>query len=173
MDPLHGLGVRSVLPAVVVATATAIGCGTPPPEGHRLPTEDQVIITRQAAGIPYDRFILLRDRDRVLALAVSARSPRGDHIGYRWWVAAGDLKGPPIAWTRSGEGEASEVDFTGTIDLPGLRLSWSRGSSALGWIYWPEDRPQFAVYSRPWSELIAVNPASGDGKWLRKMDFPG
>ena len=65
-----------------------------------------------------------------------------------------------------------ERPHTGRFALPGpLTLSWSRGSTEFGWLYWPEADGSFAVYSRPFADLGDVGAALDGGRWMVREDF--
>ena len=159
--------------AVAAAIAAAAACSRPPagPE-PALPSADRLTATRNAVGIPYDRFLLIRRNQRMLALHVTALSPLGDRVSYRWYLAdaAGRFSGPEAL--EQGAGEAVERPYTGRIALPGpLNLDWSRGSTSFGWLYWPENVGEYAVYSRPFTELAEVAAGRDDGQWLKRDMF--
>jgi hypothetical protein len=154
--------------SVVCTISVLSGCRAEIPESGPYPTEEQVIADVRAIGVPYGRWVLFRDDDRLVALKVAARSGLCDRIHY-WWAVSEPGSGtfPESEGTR-GEGDASEEQFTGLISVPGLNLEWSRGSATLGWVYWPKDGRDFQVYSRPWRELGDVDPRSREGTWLER-----
>jgi len=148
----------------------AAGCGVDRPESTPFPAADRVVANSQAVGIPYDSYVLIKDGDRLIALKITSLSALGEHISYSWEeleYTAGD-QGRPVV--RRGQGETSELEhlMTGRIGIPGLDLTWSRGSSGVGWLYWPEEDREFAVFSRPWLRPAEIDPKSRSGKWLRK-----
>ena len=152
------------------AIICAAGCGGDPPVSTPLPTVDRVVTNPQAFGVPYGTYVLIKDGDRLIALKITTASALGDHISYSWEEfehTAGDRSGPVA---RRGQGETSEMQnlLTGRIAIPGLGLTWSRGSSRVGWVYWPGDDHDFAVFSRPWMQPAEIDPKSRSGKWLRK-----
>ena len=160
--------------AVVAALAAAgPACDRPPsrPAPSR-PTADLVAATPNAVGIPYGRYLLVRSGERVIALYVSALTPLGDRVSYRWYLADGDGRFARPEELERGEGEAVERPHTGRFALPGpLTLSWSRGSTEFGWLYWPEADGSFAVYSRPFADLGDVGAARDGGRWMVREDF--
>lgn len=157
------------LAPLAAAISIAVGCGGDRPASPPHPTPDRVVADSRAIGVPYDVCVLLRDGDRLLALKISSRSPLGEHISYSWEEIhrADPGSTPPV---DRGRGETSEDhrQLMGRIDLPGLSLRWSRGSSDLGWIYWPDDRQDFAVFSRTWLRPAEIDPSSRSGKWLER-----
>jgi hypothetical protein len=161
---------RCCAPALVAAMAFAAGCGRDRPFEPSHPTPDLVVARPQAIGIPYDRYILIRDRDRLLALKLSSDSALGEHIFYEWEEIEPLGRGPSSHDLLRGKGETAERlhDPMGRIDIPDLSLVWSRGSRDLGWIYWPDDDREFAVYSRPWLRPAEIDPKSRAGTWLSR-----
>jgi len=160
--------------AVAAAIAAAAAACNRPPAGpeQALPSADRLTATRNAVGIPYNRFLLIRRNQHLLALHVTALSPLGDRVSYRWYLAdaAGRFSGPEAL--EQGAGEAVERPYTGRIALPGpLNLDWSRGSTSFGWLYWPENVGDYAVYSRSFTELAEVAAGRGDGQWLKRDMF--
>ena len=160
--------------AVAAAIAAAAAACSRPPAGpeQALPSADRLTATRNAVGVPYDRFLLIRRNQHLLALHVTALSPLGDRVSYRWYLAdaAGRFSGPEAL--EQGAGEAVERPYTGRIALPGpLNLDWSRGSTSFGWLYWPENVGDYAVYSRPFTELAEVAAGRDDGQWLKRDMF--
>jgi hypothetical protein len=156
---------------LAVVTVCIAGCGHPDPTKTRLPTSESVVAYPQAIGIPYDRYILLRHGERLVALKVSARSVRGEHISYSWKEIRGGAGDDPVPEVRAGQGVSTEESISGRIDIPGLRLTWSRGSADLGWLYWPEGDTDFAVFSRPWLRQTEIDPNSRDGRWLEQKKY--
>jgi hypothetical protein len=154
----------------LVAVALA-GCRADLPEIGALPTEEQVIADVRAIGVPYGRYVLFGDDDRLIALKIASRSARGDRIHYWWAVSEPGSSTFSRAEEARGEGDAAEDRFTGVINLPRLNLEWSRGSATLGWIYWPKDGREFKVYSRPWQEVEDIDPRSREGTWLTREQF--
>ena len=155
---------------LAAAIVFAAGCGGDRPESTPLPSVDRVVANPQAVGIPYGTYVLIKDGDRLIALKITSTSVLGDQISYSWEElehSAGNRGGPVV---RRGQGETSELQpqLRGRIGLPGLDLAWSRGSSGVGWVYWPENDRDFAVFSRPWLRPAAIDPKSRSGKWLRK-----
>ena len=159
--PLAALGVAA-------ATAALTGCRAEIPETGALPTEEQVIADVRAIGVPYGRYVLFADDDRLVALKIASRSALGDRIHYWWAVSEPGSSTFSRAEGARGEGDASEDQFTGVITVPQLNLEWSRGSATLGWIYWPKDGRVFRVYSRPWRELEDIDSRSREGTWLTR-----
>jgi hypothetical protein len=156
---------------IVVSLLILAACPRSTPDRRRFPTERQLVASRQAIGIPYDRYIVFRYEERLFALRVTSRSPRGDHISYRWSVAEPESASFLVQGATHGEGQTTEGRYDGRIPVPGLILVWSRGSSRLGWIYWPEgDRP-LSVYSRSWQELGDIDVGDRSGKWIRRDMF--
>jgi hypothetical protein len=161
------------LAVVAAAAATATACSRPPaaPE-PALPTVDSLAATRNAVGVPYDRYLLIRRDERRIALHVTALSPLGDRVAYRWYLADADGRFSRPAALEQGAGEAVERPYTGRIVLPGrLTLDWSRGSTSFGWLYWPENVGDYAVYSLPFTELAEVAAGRDGGRWLTRDDF--
>jgi len=156
---------------VIAGLLTLGGCSGPAPVTAKYPTQDTITATDQAIGVPFDRFVLMRDADRYLALRITARSTRGERIHYQWAIAAAQSTGFAGADVQRGEGESVEQQFTGSITLPGIKLAWSRGSAELGWIYWPDDGRAFSVFSRPWRELEDIDTRARAGKWLERSQF--
>jgi len=152
-----------------VALAIATGCGGDHAPSTPNPTRDRVVANDWAVGVPYEVFVLLRDGDRLLALKINSRSPLGSEISYSWEEIRTTDRGtaPEV---RRGHGETSENNrlMTGRIAIPGLDLQWSRGSSDLGWIYWPEGRDDFSVFSRTWLRPAEIDPNSRSGRWLSR-----
>jgi hypothetical protein len=156
---------------VALAAAVLAGCRADLPEIGALPTEEQVIADVRAIGVPYGRYVLFGDDDRLVALKIASRSALGDRIHYWWAVSEPGSSTFSRAEGARGEGDASEDRFTGVITLPRLNLEWSRGSATLGWIYWPKDGREFKVYSRPWQEVEDIDPRSREGTWLTREQF--
>jgi hypothetical protein len=157
---------------LLVVFATSIGllwpaaCSRRGPEPQRYPSGSNVIANSQAVGVPYGQWVLVRDSSQLVALKITARSPRGEHISYEWSATALDSEGFEDA--AHGEGTATEEPFAGRISLPGIRLVWSRGSSKMGWLYWPERGGEIRVFSRAWKELDDIDPGSLQGRWLKR-----
>lgn len=157
--------------ASVLGLALTVGCGVRGPEPTRYPSEEQVVADHRAIGVPYGRFVLFRDGDRLVAVELSPRAARGERIHYRWAISPSGSSGFSGSESQQGEAETFEQQGTGLISVPGLNLRWSRGSAELGWIYWPKDGREFSVYSRPWLELEDIDAESREGKWLRRKQF--
>jgi hypothetical protein len=162
---------RLALAAVLVAAGAA--CGRPATDPQpALPTADSLAATANAVGVPYGRYLLIRRGERLIALHLTAVSPLGDRVGYRWYVAGGDGRFARPESLEEGGGEAVEHPYTGRITLPGpLTLDWSRGSPDFGWLYWPEGSGNYAVYSRPFADLADVGARQDDGRWLTRDQF--
>ena len=162
---------RLVLAAVLAAAGAACdrAATTPRPA---LPTADTLAATPNAVGIPYGRYLLIRRDERLIALHLTALTPLGDRVAYRWHLAGGGgLFSRPEA-LEHGDGEAVEQPYTGRITLPGpLTLDWSRGSQEFGWLYWPEGSGDYAVYSRPFIALADADPGRDGGRWLTRDMF--
>jgi hypothetical protein len=153
---------------VVLALIAAVGCGKAPSTQPETPTRDRVVASSSSIGVPYDRLVLLRYGDHLLALELSARTQLGDNISYRWHLADDEGAFAPGV-TTSGEGETAERPSTGRISLPGpLKLEWSRGSTEMGWLYWPRAAPDLAVYSRPFQRLADIGARPSGGDWLSR-----
>ena len=80
---------RLVLAAVLAAAGAACdrAATTPRPA---LPTADTLAATPNAVGIPYGRYLLIRRDERLIALHLTALTPLGDRVAYRWHLADGD-----------------------------------------------------------------------------------
>jgi hypothetical protein len=161
---------RCRAPALAVMLVLAAGCGGDRAVQPTHPTPDRVVARPQAVGVPYDRYILIKDRQRLLALKLSSDSALGEHVLYEWEEIDPSGRGSPSHDLLRGTGETAERlhDPMGRIDIPDLSLVWSRGSRDLGWIYWPDDDREFAVYSRPWLRPAEIDPTSRAGTWLSK-----
>ena len=160
--------------ALVVAVASAVAaCGRAPTVPRpALPTADSLAATPNAVGVPYGRFLLVRRDERLIALHLTALSPLGDRVAYRWYVAGPGGRFARPESLEQGGGEALERPYTGRISLPGpLTLDWSRGSKEFGWLYWPEGSGDYAVYSRPFAELADTAAGRDDGRWLTRDEF--
>jgi len=170
-------GMTRNLPARLLVAATLAAAGaacdrTPPTQPPPRPTADQLAATPNAVGIPYDRYVVIRSGERLIALHVTALSPLGDRVSYRWYLGDGDGRFARPEALERGEGEAVERPHTGHIALPGpLTLSWSRGSTGFGWLYWPDAVGDFAVYSRPFARLADADPDREEGRWLTRDMF--
>jgi hypothetical protein len=162
--PLAAIGVVCAMPVLV-------GCRAKAPEIGAFPTEEQVIADVRAIGVPYGRYVLFGDGDRLVALKIASRSALGERIHYWWAVSEPGSSTFSQAEGGRGEGDSSESQYTGVITVPGLNLEWSRGSATLGWVYWPKDGRDFRVYSRPWRELEDIDPRSREGTWLTREQF--
>lgn len=162
---------RLVLAAVVVAVGAACDRTATAPK-PALPTADTLAATPNAVGIPYGRYLLIRRGEHLIALHLTAVSPLGDRVDYRWYVAGPDGRFARPELLERGGGEAVERPYTGRITLPGrLTLDWSRGSKEFGWLYWPEGSADYAVYSRPFAELADADPGRDGGRWLEQDMF--
>jgi len=158
--------------AAAVAAAGASCNRAPAPPQRVLPSAEQLVATPNAVGIPYDRYLLIRRDDRRIALHVTALSPLGDRVSYRWYLADGDGRFSRAEALEQGAGETVEHPYTGRIFLPGpLHLDWSRGSTTFGWLYWPEGGGDYAVYSQPFAELADVATGRDGGRWLTRDEF--
>ena len=151
-----------------LAAATLVACGKlePPPQ---YPTTDRVAADRRAIGIPYGRFVLLRRDEQVVALRVTRASQIGDSIDYQWFASRPetvDLTDP-----ISGEGKTRESGYMGRVAAGSMVLSWSRGSTQFGWLYWPDDGGEFAVCSRAWGSLEEVDPKARGVRWYTRDQF--
>ena len=162
---------RLALAAALAAAGAA--CNRPATESQPpLPTADRLAATPNAVGIPYDRYILIRQNERRIALHATALSPLGDRVSYRWYLADADGRFLRPEVLEQGAGETVERPYTGRITLPGpVTLDWSRGSTAFGWLYWPEDAGDYAVYSRSFADLADVAAGRDDGRWLTRDMF--
>jgi hypothetical protein len=156
---------------ILIALAALMGCDVPGPEHAKYPTSEQLVATPQAVGVPYDRFVLIRDGDRSVALRISSQSPWGELIRYEWAIAESVRADVAAEFEQRGMGQSKEDRVTGTIAVPDLHLTWSRGSTDLGWIYWPKDGRDFRVFSRPFAELDKIDTSSKMGKWLVEEQF--
>jgi len=162
---------RLVLAAAVIAAGAACDRPATAPK-PALPTADSLAATPNAVGVPYGRFLLVRRDKRVIALHLTALSPLGDRVAYRWYVAGPDGRFARPESLEQGGGEALERPYTGRISLPGpLTLDWSRGSKEFGWLYWPEGSGDYAIYSRPFTELADADPGRDGGRWLVRDEF--
>jgi len=162
---------RLVLAAAVIAAGAACDRPATAPK-PALPTADSLAATPNAVGVPYGRFLLVRRDERLIALHLTALSPLGDRVAYRWYVAGPDGRFARPESLEQGGGEALERPYTGRISLPGpLTLDWSRGSKEFGWLYWPEGSGDYAVYSRPFAELADTAAGRDDGRWLTRDMF--
>jgi len=170
-NDLRTLTVRLALATAVAAAGAS--CKRPPAAPQRvLPSAEQLAATPNAVGIPYDCYLLIRRDDRRIALHVTALSPLGDRVSYRWYLADGDGRFSRPEALEQGAGETVEHPYTGRISLPGpLTLDWSRGSTTFGWLYWPESGGDYAVYSRPFAELADAAAGRDDGQWLTRDEF--
>jgi hypothetical protein len=161
-----------ILIALALAAALA-GCDRTPPEQQQgMPTGDRLSATPNAVGIPYDRVIVIRHGDRLIALSLTASSQLGDRVDYHWVRAddSGGFSRPESL--EQGTGEAIERPYTGRVALPDrLVLTWSRGSDTFGWLYWPEQPTDYAVYSRPFAALGELDGGLHDGRWLEREMF--
>jgi hypothetical protein len=168
---LRTLSARLALAAAVAAVGSS--CNRPPVAPQRvLPSAEQLAATPNAVGIPYDYYLLIRRDDRRIALHVTSLSPLGDRVSYRWYLADGDGRFSQPETLEQGAGETVERPYTGRIFLPGpLHLDWSRGSTAFGWLYWPEQGGDYAVYSRPFTNLADVGAKRDGGRWLTRERF--
>jgi hypothetical protein len=161
-----------------LVAGTAVGllwfaaCSRPAPGPQRFPTGSQVVANSQGVGVPYDQYILVQDSEQLIALKITARSPRGEHIAYQWSITPAESGGFRGGDVTHGEGVTSEDPYTGRITVPGLRLDWSKGSSQMGWIYWPERGRDIGVFSRAWSRLDEIDPRLLKGRWLRSKERP-
>jgi hypothetical protein len=162
---------RLALAAVLVAAGAA--CDHPATEPTPAqPTPDSLAATPNAVGVPYDQYLLIRRGERLIALQLTAVTPLGDRVAYRWYVAGSDRRFARPKSLEMGGGEAVERPYTGRITLPGsLTLDWSRGSREFGWLYWPEGSGDYAVYSRPFTELADADPDRDTGRWLDREMF--
>lgn len=162
-----------VLAAAVLAALSLASCDRRPPEQRRQrPTADALAATPNAVGIPYGRVILIRQTGRMLALRATAASRLGDRISYTWHLCERDGRLTDPDGAEHGGGEAVERPYTGRIALPErLVLEWSRGSTAFGWIYWPDPAADFAVYSRPFADLVDLADGPRGGRWLTRDMF--
>jgi hypothetical protein len=157
---------------LLIAAISLTACKGPLPKRPQIPTRDRVVASTNSIGIPYDRIVLLRYRDRLLALEVSARTELGDNIRYLWY-SVDERDGFGSELVESGEGETAERPFTGRITLPGpLTLEWSRGSTGMGWLYWPKGDVDLAVYSRSFERLADIEAQRGGGRWLSRDEAP-
>lgn len=162
---------RLVLAAVLAAAGAACDRPATAPQ-PALPTADTLAATSNAVGIPYGRYLLIRRGEHLIALHLTAVSPLGDRVAYRWYLADGDGRFSRPEALEHGDGEAVEHPYTGRITLPGpLTLDWSRGSQEFGWLYWPEGSGDYAVYSRPVAELADADPGRDGGRWLMRDEF--
>jgi hypothetical protein len=144
-------------------------CARPAPDPPSTSNYGQVTANRRAVRIPYGQYVLLRSDHHIVALKVRSRSPRGEHISYQWSMVQSDDVGTSGGEPSRGEGETSEQPYDGLITVPNLRLTWSRGSAQVGWLYWPEDGQRLEVCSQSWTELADVDPAAGS--WLHQGMF--
>jgi len=152
----------------MITMITVAACKGPLSEQPKAPTRDRVVASSNSIGIPYDRLVLFRHHDRLMALELSTRTQLGDTISYRWHRADERDSFAPGA-VESGEGETAERPSTGRIILPGpLTLEWSRGSTGMGWLYWPAGDSDLAVYSRPFQRLADIDPRRAGGRWLSR-----
>jgi hypothetical protein len=162
------------MPLVVFGATLSLlwptACARRGPEPQRYPSGSQLVANSQGVGVPYGRWVLVRDSSRLVALKITARSPRGEHISYEWSATALDSEGFRSRSADHGKGTASEEPFTGHISLPGMRLEWSRGSSKMGWLYWPERGGEISVFSRAWNDIDDIDPASLQGRWLKNTN---
>ncbi len=169
---------RSVLRILWVPAAAAVllltlaACPGTGPEHAPYPTGEQIVANSRAFGVPYGRYILLRHDRQLLALNISSRSRLGDSISYQWWVVTPGSPTLEDTDLTHGGGETSEQPFEGRITLPGLGLVWSRGSSEMGWLYWPEGDRAVSVNSSPCLDRHMVESCSRAGKWLSREMFP-
>ena len=161
----HTAGFRALIAVAVVLLA---GCG-PSIQAPSYPTTEQVAADHRAIGIPYERVILLKSAQQLVAVRVTWASPIGEQIRYEWHSTKSGAKN--FLDALSGDGAAKEDRFTGRIAAGPLLLTWSRGSRDMGWIYWPEDGGEFAVCSRAWESLGEADPDAPDVRWYTREMF--
>ncbi|MFV2073373.1 MAG: hypothetical protein ACC742_12075 [Thermoanaerobaculales bacterium] len=157
---------KLALLALAAAILTACGKTEPPPQ---YPTKDRVAADRRAIGIPYDRFVLFRRDEQMVALRVTRASQIGDSIDYQWFASrpeAVDLTDP-----ITGEGKTRESGYMGRIAAGSMVLQWSRGSEQFGWLYWPDDRSEFAVCSLAWGSLEEADRGARGVRWYTRDQF--
>ena len=159
---------RATLALFALAAAALTACGrigSPP----QYPTTDRVAADRRAIGIPYDRLVLLRRGEQMVALRVTWASRLGDSIDYQWFASRPDTAN--FTDPTTGEGKAQESGYTGRVAAGSMVLAWSRGSTEFGWLYWPDDGDEFAVCSRAWGSLEEVDPEAPGVRWYTREQF--
>ncbi len=140
-----------------------------PEERLDFPTADRLAVKPSAVGVPYDRFVVIRHDEGLVAVNLHATSQLGDRVLYQWYRANADGWFAPEASLEMGEAEAVERPHTGRIAIPGFpTLVWSRGSQESGWIYWPEQDTGLAIFSRAFATLPDIETRTGSGRWLQR-----
>jgi len=165
---------RHVGLATALALVAAIAaCNRLPREQARdRPTADGLAATANAVGVPYQRYVVIRHGGHLVALTMKAGSQLGDHVAYRWYLAQEERQFRQPESLEQGSGEAVERPYTGRVALPDrLVLEWSRGSDAFGWLYWPEQATDYAVFSRPFADLSDIGGGLRGGRWLEREMF--
>ena len=169
---------RLVRFGIGIAVACVVGLSScsrkEPEEPLDTPTPDRLAATPSAVGIPYDRHIVVRHRDRLVAVTFHAASKLGDRVRFEWIGAEGDAFVAGSELEHGTGGAVERTDSTGRIAIPGLpTLDWSRGSDTTGWIYWPERYDDLEIYSAAFGDVAEIDTRSGRGRWLRRPPTTG
>ena len=133
------------------------------------PTAERLAIRPSAVGVPYDRFVLVRNERRLTALRIRPDAAFGARVTYEWYLADDHGRFSHDDSQRVGRGETEESPHTGRISLPGgLTVEWSRGSETSGWLYWPAQGPPMEVFSQTFADLRSIDPRRSSGRWLTR-----
>jgi hypothetical protein len=163
----HRIRHAALTSALAVVAALAACDRRPPEQARERPTTDGLAATANAIGVPYQSYVVIRHDGNFIALTMEAGSQLGDRVSYRWYLAEEERQFSQPDSLEHGGGEAVERPFTGRIALPdGLVLEWSRGSTAFGWLYWPQQPTEYAVFSRPYQGLSESAGGLRGGRWL-------
>jgi hypothetical protein len=137
-------------------------------------TSEVPAIKGNAVEVTYQHFVLFRSKGETFAILILPHPKYGeDGITYTWYRLPATERDFRSAQAEAGRGETREVNGSGVVTAGALKMEWSKGSLASGWLYWRDAPQDVAVYPIQWLRLEDAAKQLDPGCWVSRSSVKG